>query len=117
MHIDGKASMPSEGHSSNQSYAKDSAEHGLDPLEWATAFERLPVQPQIYDVLVYAHRAHGTASSMLFEVRRLGVASITWPMVDIFVRQCPLCNLRGKQSSSHHVKLETLSAFESVMKR
>jgi hypothetical protein len=75
MHIDGKASMPSEAHASNQSYAKDSAEHGLDPLEWATAFERLPVQPQIYDVLVYAHRAHGTASSMLFEVRRLGVVS------------------------------------------
>jgi hypothetical protein len=74
-HIDGKASAASDEYIRNHRYAKDSGEHGLDPLEWTTAFERLPVQPQIYDILVYAHRAHGTTSSMLFEVRRLGVVS------------------------------------------
>lgn len=39
----------------------------------ATVFERVPVQPQIYDVLVYAHRAHGNSSTMLYEARRIGI--------------------------------------------
>jgi hypothetical protein len=37
------------------------------------AYERIPVQPQIYDLLVYAHRTHGSPSSMLSELRRIGM--------------------------------------------
>ncbi|KAH7888785.1 hypothetical protein F5I97DRAFT_1935244 [Phlebopus sp. FC_14] len=72
-------------------------------FEWTRVFERIPVRSQIYDILVYAHRAHGSSSSMLFEARRIGMATITWPMVEIFIRLCPLCNLRSK-SSSHPIK-------------
>jgi len=42
------------------SSTKDTVEHDLNALEWTRAFERIPVQTQIYDVLVYAHRAHAT---------------------------------------------------------
>ncbi|TFK54368.1 hypothetical protein OE88DRAFT_1655016 [Heliocybe sulcata] len=76
------------------SNGKDSGETAS--LEWTLAFERVPVQTQLYDVLVYAHRNHGSSSSMLFEARRVGIATITWPMVEIFTRLCPLCNLRAK---------------------
>jgi hypothetical protein len=41
--------------------------------EWARPFDRLPVQPQIFDVLSYAHRGHNTSSSMLKECRRIGM--------------------------------------------
>lgn len=51
----------------------DTVEHDLNALEWTKAFERIPVQTQIYDVLVYAHRAHGNSCSMLFEARRIGM--------------------------------------------
>jgi hypothetical protein len=78
------------------SSTKDTVEHDLDALEWTRAFERIPVQTQIYDVLVYAHRAHGNSNSMLFEARRIGMASITPPMAEIFIRLCPLCNIRRK---------------------
>lgn len=64
--------------------------------EWARPFDRLPVQTQIFDVLSYAHRAHNSASSMLKECRRIGMASITWPIAEIYVRLCPLCNLRSR---------------------
>lgn len=43
--------------------------------EWARPFERLPVQPQIFDVLSYSHRAHNSSSSMLKECRRIGIVS------------------------------------------
>lgn len=98
----------------------DAVDHDFGGFEWTRAFERIPVQSQIYDILVYAHRAHGSSSSMLFETRRMGMvcgsfvltidssntpqATITWPMVEIFIRLCPLCNLRSK--SAHSVKLE-----------
>ncbi|KDQ57577.1 hypothetical protein JAAARDRAFT_35270 [Jaapia argillacea MUCL 33604] len=71
-------------------------EAGPTSLEWTAAYERIPVQSQIYDVLVYAHRTHGSSPAMLFETRRVGMATITWPMVEIFTRLCPLCNLRAK---------------------
>lgn len=42
-------------------------------LESAAVFERVPVHNQIYDVLVYTHRNHGSPSTMLFETRRMGI--------------------------------------------
>ena len=48
-------------------------ENGGNSLESAAVFERVPVQSQIYDVLVYTHRNHGSTSSMLFEARRIGI--------------------------------------------
>jgi hypothetical protein len=57
--------------------AKDTMEHDLNALEWTKAFERIPVQTQIFDVLVYAHRAHGNSSSMLFEAKRIGMVRIS----------------------------------------
>ncbi|OBZ68176.1 hypothetical protein A0H81_11911 [Grifola frondosa] len=51
---------------------------------------------RIYDVLVYTHRNHGSSSTMLFEARRIGIATITWPMVEMFIRLCPLCKMRSK---------------------
>ncbi|KZT11087.1 uncharacterized protein LAESUDRAFT_721509 [Laetiporus sulphureus 93-53] len=71
-------------------------ENGLGSLEAAAVFERVPIQQQIYDVLVYTHRSHGSSSTMLFEARRIGMATITWPMVELFIRLCPLCKLRAK---------------------
>ncbi|KAJ7607349.1 hypothetical protein FB45DRAFT_948129 [Roridomyces roridus] len=56
-------------------------------------FERVPVQPQIYDCLAYAHRGHASSVAVLMEIRRLGIASITWPMAEIFISLCPLCKV------------------------
>ncbi|KAH9831225.1 uncharacterized protein C8Q71DRAFT_816651 [Rhodofomes roseus] len=78
-----------------------------DPV---AVFDRVPVQQQIYDVLVYTHRNHSTAPSMLSEARRIGVATITWPMVEIFTRLCPLCKMRGKNSTRAAVSEEDPSA-------
>jgi hypothetical protein len=83
--------------------------------EWAKPYERLPVQAQIFDILSYAHRNHNSSASMLKECRRIGVvsasfliasaytpdahllqATITWPIAEIYVRLCPLCNLRSR---------------------
>ncbi|OAX44153.1 hypothetical protein K503DRAFT_707106 [Rhizopogon vinicolor AM-OR11-026] len=90
----------------------DTVDHDFGGFEWTSAFERIPVQDQIYDILVYAHRAHSSSSSMLFETRRMGMATITWPMVEMFVRLCPLCNLRSK--SGHGVKLEPTASPYNV---
>ncbi|OSD04021.1 hypothetical protein PYCCODRAFT_1408448 [Trametes coccinea BRFM310] len=87
--------MQADGEENSES-AKKLAENGLSPLQSAAVFERVPVQNQIYDVLVYTHRNHGTSANMLFEARRIGVATITWPMVEMFIRLCPLCKLRAK---------------------
>lgn len=51
-------------------------ENGGNSLESAAVFERVPVQPQIYDILVFTHRNHGVASTMLFEARRIGVVCL-----------------------------------------
>ncbi|TBU29546.1 hypothetical protein BD311DRAFT_756354 [Dichomitus squalens] len=90
--------MQADGEENSES-AKKLAENGLSLLQSAAVFERVPVQNQIYDVLVYTHRNHGSSSTMLFEARRIGVATITWPMVEMFIRICPLCKLRAKGGS------------------
>ncbi len=51
------------------------SENGSSSLESAAVFERVPVRNQIYDVLVYTHRNHGSSSTMLFEARRMGIVS------------------------------------------
>lgn len=68
--------------SSTSSPKPDIIGHDLGGFEWTKAFERLPVRNQIYDILVYAHRSHGSTASMVFEVRRIGVVSC-W-----FFRDC-----------------------------
>lgn len=45
----------------------------LDPL---AVFDRVPVQSQIYDILVYTHRNHSSAPSMLAEARRIGIVCV-----------------------------------------
>ncbi|CCM00408.1 uncharacterized protein FIBRA_02438 [Fibroporia radiculosa] len=82
-----------EGEPVKQDQLIDERLGSVDP---SVVFERVPVQPQIYDVLVYTHRHHGSASTMLSEARRIGIATITWPMAEIFVRLCPLCKMRSK---------------------
>lgn len=37
-----------------------------------TYFERVPVQPQIYDVLTYVHRSHDPPLNMIAEIKQLG---------------------------------------------
>ncbi|KAI0829676.1 hypothetical protein BC628DRAFT_1057743 [Trametes gibbosa] len=104
----------------NSEGAKKLAENGLSPLQSAAVFERVPVQNQIYDVLVYTHRNHGSSSTMLFEARRIGMATITWPMVEMFIRLCPLCKLRSKGNGRPSaVDEESASSFRpgSAMKR
>lgn len=93
------------------------SETGLSTLEPAAVFERVPVQHQIYDILVYTHRNHGSTSAMLFEARRIGVATITWPMVEIFVRLCPLCKLRAKGTPRVTADEETLPYRSQLVKR
>jgi len=49
---------------------------GKQPVrEGATAFIRVPVSPQIYDVLVYAHKNHATPSTTLTQIRQAGIVS------------------------------------------
>ncbi|TFK75296.1 hypothetical protein BDN72DRAFT_885766 [Pluteus cervinus] len=82
-------------------YQYSPTDEPMETTDPAAAFERLPVRTQIYDVLTYAHRAHEPSFTMFSEIRRLGIATITWPMVEMYVRLCPLCNLRAKQETSH----------------
>ena len=57
----------------NGSSSERFPENGGNSLESAAVFERVPVQSQIYDILVFTHRNHGVASTMLFEARRIGI--------------------------------------------
>jgi len=82
--------------------ARDGGKDSGISLESAAVFERVPVQSQIYDVLVFSHRNHGSTSTMLFEARRIGIATITWPMVEMFIRLCPLCKMRSKGGRQPH---------------
>ncbi|KAL4268215.1 Zinc cluster transcription factor 64 [Pleurotus pulmonarius] len=66
-------------------------------VDFSQAFERLLVRNQLYDVLAYAHRSHGPPPTMLFELRKAAIAYVTWPMIEIFIRLCPLCNNRAKR--------------------
>lgn len=101
----------------------DTIDYDLAGFEWTRAFERIPVRNQIYDILVYAHRTHASSASMVFETRRIGFvsccwfrdfsytefipqATITWPMIEMFIQLCPLCSLRNKTSPSHSVKAD-----------
>lgn len=59
-----------EGAGGSASKADDTS---ASSLESAAVFERVPVQNQIYDILVYSHRNHGSPSTMLFEARRMGI--------------------------------------------
>ncbi|KAJ7271092.1 hypothetical protein C8J57DRAFT_1320683 [Mycena rebaudengoi] len=63
------------------------------------SFERLPVQPQIYDCLAYAHRGHASSVAVMMDLRRLGIASITWTMAEMFIHLCPLCHIPVKKAS------------------
>jgi len=74
-----------------------SSSQGKQPLrEGTTAFIRVPVSPQIYDTLVYAHKNHSTPSTTLTQIRQAGIGCITWPMVELFHRLCPVCTSRSK---------------------
>jgi len=74
-----------------------SSSQGKQPLrEGTTAFIRVPVSPQIYDTLVYAHKNHSTPSTTLTQIRQAGIGCITWPMIELFHRLCPVCTSRSK---------------------
>ncbi|KAI6157705.1 hypothetical protein BKA82DRAFT_931443 [Pisolithus tinctorius] len=90
----------SEAYGTTSGSRSENADHDVGGFEWTRAFERIPVLNQIYDILVYAHRAHGSSSSVLFEARRIGMAGITWPMVEMFINLCPLCNLRNESNGA-----------------
>jgi hypothetical protein len=47
---------------------------GTDIVE--SGFDRIPPQPQIWDLLVYAHRAHASPVLMVAEVRKCGFVSV-----------------------------------------
>jgi hypothetical protein len=66
-HIDDRGTPSSEA---------DDGDPDFGGFEWTRVFERIPVQNQVYDILVYAHRAHGSSSSMLFETRRMGMVCL-----------------------------------------
>ena len=72
-HIDNHPSA-----SSTVSPKPETIDHDLNGFEWTRAFERIPVRSQIYDILVYAHRTHGSSTSMVFETRRIGMVSCRW---------------------------------------
>jgi len=74
---DGKVSAGDNDRFPNHPPRKSTAEHDVNAFEWTKAFERLPVQTQIYDILAYAHRAHESSFAMLSEVRRLGIVSLS----------------------------------------
>ncbi|KAJ7146187.1 hypothetical protein C8R44DRAFT_9157 [Mycena epipterygia] len=78
-------------------------------VDGSTAFERLPVQPQIYDCLAFAHRGHASSVAALMEVRRLGITSITWPMAEIFISLCPLCNVKGSSATKNSANMGSTS--------
>jgi hypothetical protein len=85
--------------------------------EGANAFIRVPVSPQIYDTLVFAHKSHSTSATTFTQIRQAGIVShvmscpvmfsfdltmvfwqgcITWPMIELFHRLCPVCTSRSK---------------------
>lgn len=71
--LDGQQAMPSPGQKA------DRENNGAD----APAFERLPVQPQIYDCLAYAHRGHASSVAVLMEIRRLGIVRVLVTLFNI----------------------------------
>ncbi|GLB37226.1 putative GAL4-like Zn(II)2Cys6 (or C6 zinc) binuclear cluster DNA-binding domain [Lyophyllum shimeji] len=69
-----------------------------ETTEDAHLFERLPVRDQIFDILTYAHISHNDSSAMLSSIKKVGFASITWPMTELYIRLCPTCTLRDRQA-------------------
>ena len=65
--VDGDV-FPSKPASSN-SQGKQAVREGT------TAFIRVPVSPQIYDALVYAHKNHSTPAATLTQIRQAGIVS------------------------------------------
>jgi hypothetical protein len=55
-----------------QSMSSPSQKSDKDNMPGAE-FERLPVQPQIYDCLAYAHRGHASSVAVMMEIRRLNI--------------------------------------------
>ncbi|KAJ7273924.1 hypothetical protein C8J57DRAFT_1062782, partial [Mycena rebaudengoi] len=53
----------------------------------------------IYDCLAYAHRGHASSVAVMMDLRRLGIASITWTMAEMFIHLCPLCHIPVKKAS------------------
>ncbi|KAG6864875.1 hypothetical protein C0991_006642 [Blastosporella zonata] len=60
-------------------------------MDGAELFERLPVFDQIFDILTYAHIDHKDPLEMLTRIRKLGFATITWPMAELYTLLCPVC--------------------------
>ncbi|KAH9083775.1 hypothetical protein EDB83DRAFT_2563617 [Lactarius deliciosus] len=69
------------------------------PREGTTAFVRVPVSPQIYDTLVFAHKSHSTPLTTLTQISQAGIGCITWPMIELFHRLCPVCTSRSKAAA------------------
>lgn len=56
-------------------YIKQVDEENGNDVSGSSSFERIPVQSQIFDILLYAHRAHSTPTFMLADIRRVGMVS------------------------------------------
>ena len=56
-------------------YIKQVDEDNGNDVSGSGSFERIPVQSQIFDILLYAHRAHSSPTFMLADIRRVGMVS------------------------------------------
>ena len=56
-------------------YIKQVDEENGNDVSGSSSFERIPVQSQIFDILLYAHRAHSSPTFMLADIRRVGMVS------------------------------------------
>jgi len=60
-------------------YIKQVDEDNGNDVSGSGSFERIPVQSQIFDILLYAHRTHSSPTFMLADIRRVGMVSrILW---------------------------------------
>lgn len=115
-----RASLDRQASSMSSPSQKSDKDAGGDGQQ----FERLPVQPQIYDCLAYAHRGHASSVAVMMEIRRMNIvcfacllrqgaftnqiqSSITWPMAEMFISLCPLCNVANKGGSNLATKGST----------
>ncbi|KIY65913.1 hypothetical protein CYLTODRAFT_423899 [Cylindrobasidium torrendii FP15055 ss-10] len=78
-------------HADRRALESDHSGDDATKLHWWNAYEIVPVRSQMYDIMVYAHRKHGGARDMLDEISKLGIANVTWPMIEIFYQKCPYC--------------------------
>ena len=69
-------------------YIKQVDEENGNDVSGSSSFERIPVQSQIFDILLYAHRGHSPPTFMLADIRRVGMVSqILW---NFFLSQSPI---------------------------